>query len=137
MQTNRTFSEQMQQLSDAVLSNNTNCSNDFNTGEVDTAKLLLEVAEVHNLHHDIEALEKENFELKEKLNIATIYIQELENKTKHNSRNAGRHKLNTTQKFSDFCSLMQEKKTKEEIMLSLHISKRTYYYYLKEYSLKR
>ena len=111
MQTNRTFSEQMQQLSDEVLSN-TNCSNNFNTGEVDTAKLLLEVAEVHNLHHDIEALEKENLELKEKLNIATIYIQELENKTKHNSRNAGRHKLNTTQKFSDFCSLMQEKKDK-------------------------
>ena len=114
MQTNRAFSEQMQQLSDEVLSNNTNCSNDFNTGEVDTAKLLLEVAEVHNLHHDIETLEKENLELKEKLNIATIYIQELENKTKHNSRNAGRHKLNTTQKFSDFCSLMQEKRPKKK-----------------------
>lgn len=135
MQTNRTFSEQMQQLSDEVLSNNTNCSNDFNTGEVDTAKLLLEVAEVHNLHHDIEALEKENLELKEKLNIATIYIQELENKTKHNSRKAGRHKLNTTERFKQFCKLKKERQSMDYIIHSLGISKRSYYNYLKEHKI--
>lgn len=135
MQTNRTFSEQMQQLSDEVLSNNTNCSNDFNTGEVDTAKLLLEVAEVHNLHHDIEALEKENLELKEKLNIATIYIQELENKTKHNSRNAGRHRLSNTEKFKNFCELKKENCSSECIMQTLGISNRSYFNYLKEYKL--
>lgn len=135
MQTNRTFSEQMQQLSDEVLSNNTNCSNDFNTGEVDTAKLLLEVAEVHNLHHDIEALEKENLELKEKLNIATIYIQELENKTKHNSRNAGRNRLSNTEKFKDFCKLKKENCSRECIMQTLGISNRSYFNYLKEYKL--
>ena len=134
MQINKSFSEQMQLLSDEVLSNKSNI-NEVNTGEIDTAKLLLEVAEVHNLHHDIEVLEKENQELKDKLDTANIHIQELENKLKHNARNAGRHKLNTTKKFNDFCSLLQESKTKEEIMLSLHISKRTYYYYLKEYNL--
>ena len=84
MQINKSFSEQMQLLSDEVLSNKSNI-NEVNTVEIDTAKLLLE--------------------------------------------------LNTTKKFNDFCSLMQESKTKEEIMLSLHISKRTYYYYLKEYNL--
>lgn len=124
----------MQLLSDEVLSNKSNI-NEVNTGEIDTAKLLLEVAEVHNLHHNIEALEKENLELKEKLNIATIYIQELENKTKHNSRNAGRHRLANTEKFKDFCKLKKENFSRECIMQTLGISNRSYFNYLKEYKL--
>lgn len=137
MKTSKDFDDKMQELTAGVLSANSRKESNIDTGIIDTAALLLDVAELHTLQEKVAVLEKENDLLNSKLDQASKEINKLKSKIKHNARNAGRHKLNTTQKFSDFCSLMQEKKTKEEIMLSLHISKRTYYYYLKEYNLKR
>lgn len=133
MKTNKIFEATMKELSDEVLSINDNKT--FNIGSVDTASLLLDIAELHNLRKRIIELEKENESLSIRLEQAHNEISELQNMTKHNARNAGRHKLNTTKKFKQFCKLKKERQSMDYIIHSLGISKRSYYNYLKEYKI--
>lgn len=131
MKTSKEFENKMQKLTNDVLSKSEKESID--TGITDTAALLLDVAELHNLQEKVAALEKENDLLSNKLDLANKEIEELKSKIKHNARNAGRHRLSNTEKFKDFCKLKKENYSRECIMQTLGISKRNYFNYLKEY----
>ncbi len=133
MKTSKEFENKMQELTDDVLSKSKIESID--TGITDTAALLLDVAELHNLQEKVAALEKENDLLSNKLDQANKEITELQSKIKHNARNAGRHSLSKTEKFRTFCKLKRENHSIEYIIQSLGISKRSYFNYLKEYKL--
>ena len=124
MKTSKDFNDKMQELTAGVLSVNSRKESNIDTGIIDTAALLLDVA-----------LEKENDLLNNKLNQASKEINELKSKIKHNARNAGRHRLSNTEKFKDFCKLKKENFSRECIMQTLGISNRSYFNYLKEYKL--
>lgn len=135
MKTSKDFDGKMKELTAGVLSVNNRKESNIDTGIIDTATLLLDVAELHTLQEKVTALEKENDLLNNKLNQTSKEINELKSKIKHNARNAGRHRLSNTEKFKDFCKLKKENFSRECIMQTLGISNRSYFNYLKEYKL--
>lgn len=135
MKTSKDFDGKMKELTAGVLSVNNRKESNIDTGIIDTAALLLDVAELHTLQEKVTALEKENDLLNNKLNQTSKEINELKSKIKHNARNAGRHRLSNTEKFKDFCKLKKENFSRECIMQTLGISNRSYFNYLKEYKL--
>lgn len=135
MKTSKDFDDKMKELTAGVLSANSRKESNIDTGIIDTAALLLDVAELHTLQEKVTALEEENDLLNNKLDQASKEINELKSKIKHNARNAGRHRLSKTEKFKDFCKLKKENCSRECIMQTLDISNRSYFNYLKEYKL--
>lgn len=135
MKTSKDFDDKMKELTAGILSANSMKESNIDTGIIDTAALLLNVAELHTLQEKATALEEENDLLKNKLNQASKEINKLKSKVKHNARNAGRHRLSNTEKFKYFCKLKKENCSRECIMQTLGISNRSYYNYLKEYKL--
>ena len=135
MKTSKDFDDKMKELTAGILSANSMKESNIDTGIIDTAALLLNVAELHTLQEKATALEEENDLLKNKLNQASKEINKLKSKVKHNARNAGRHRLSNTEKFKDFCKLKKENFSRECIMQTLGISNRSYFNYLKEYKL--
>ncbi len=135
MKTSKDFDDKMKELTAGILSANSMKESNIDTGIIDTAALLLNVAELHTLQEKATALEEENDLLKNKLNQASKEINKLKSKVKHNARNAGRHRLSNTEKFKYFCKLKKENCSRECIMQTLSISNRSYFNYLKEYKL--
>lgn len=135
MKTSKDFDDKMKELTAGVLSANSRKESNMDTGIIDTAALLLDVAELHTLQEKVTALEEENELLSNKLDQASKEIKELKSKIKHNARNAGRRRLSNTEKFKDFCKLKKENFSRECIMQTLGISNRSYFNYLKEYKL--
>lgn len=124
------YNSNIQKLADEVLSVPNKKSED---SSLDVSDYILLRSEVEQLQVRLNnALSENNKLIKENAKLKSD-IKDLKRKQEHNARNAGRHRLEDTEKYKKFCTLYESGLPKTSIVASLRMSERSYYLYRKAY----
>lgn len=124
------YNTNIQKLADEVLSVPNKKSEE---SSLDVSDYILLRAEVEQLQIKLNNAISENNKLIKENQKLKSDIKDLKKKQEHNARNAGRHRLEDTEKYKRFCTLYETGLPKASIVASLRMSERSYYLYRKAY----